>query len=402
MSFDEGQHRLFLDHRPEAGLVCLALAFPGPDLVEGPKQHGWAGLVFEILRAGGGRVPEETVSGRFDRWGGGLRSVTTPVAGLLVYDCLPEFLEESLDLLMRICGQGRFPERLFKRERAARLAGIREQRDDPAANALLRVREWLLPESALAVAPLGRDQDLRETSVGQIGDFCSQLLGRTDSCLAISGAFDPARVRARLGPFWGDGCGEMRRQGLGAVGGESFTEEVGHDREQSVVVQAFPGVGMAKEDYRIQNLVAACLNGLSGPLFEEVREKHGLAYYSSARVVAGVSGGLFSIVSGCERSRAGFLADRVRRILDRIGREGFSDSEWDAGMAQVRSGLVLARQRAGWRATRLALRGVLGLEADLGEADERFLDQTGKDRVRRWCEAAFAGNRESRLSFLGK
>jgi len=181
-----------------------------------------------------------------------------------------------------------------------------------------------------------------------------------------------------------------------------FAEMSEHGREQSVVVQAFPCCGLTAADYRKQMLAAACLNGLSGPLFEEVREKHGLAYYSGVRMVAGISSGLFAVVSGCERGKAVFLADRVRAICERVGREGFTDPEWEAGRAQLRAGLRRSRQRVGWRAVRMAVRGVVGLECDLGESDESFLEKIGKDEMIAWCSHHLAANHESTLSFLAR
>lgn len=396
------ESRLLLDPRPGVGLCCVALAFPGPDSCEKEGEFGWSGLLFELLRAGAGRVEEEIFSDAFDRWGSGLRAITTPAVSFLVYDCLPEFLEESLHMLFRVFGEGSCPDRLLAREKAARVSTVRESYDDPANEAVFRVRKTVFGETSLAVAPLGLVGDLESVSAGRMDEFADRSLDLSQAWLAVSGDHDSRKLRERIGQILprdesGSPPGET---GMARPAGRQMV--VNHGKEQSVVVQGFPAVGLGDSGMQIQNLVASCLNGLAGPLFEEVRERYGLAYYSGARLVAGVSAGLFSVVSGCNRAKADFLADRVGAIFERIRTEGFSEVEWGAGLAQARSGLLISRQRVGWRALRLAFRGVLGLEADLGESDELFFDSVEKGQVLAWCENAFSRENETRLLFLGK
>ena len=75
--------------------------------------------------------------------------------------------------------------------------------------------------------------------------------------------------------------------GGGAV--ESLTQE----RAQSVVLHAFPSVGIQHADRLLAELLNELFNGLSSRLFEAVREEKGLAYYVGASQVIGYGDAMF-------------------------------------------------------------------------------------------------------------
>ena len=419
MSADAGS-RLFTDPVPGSGLVGVCLAFPGPDAAEGPGRFGWTGLLFEILRAGGGHLPETEVTRHFDEWGDGLRATVGHSCATLRYTCLARHFEESLAYLLSFCTPGIAPGSLFERERDARAALVAEERSDPAAAAFGRVRERLFAGRSLAASPLGTEVDLAAASPERLASFAGRILRPDRAFLALSGEFDGYRARAIGEAFLGGSAkpavtgGASAFASIGATGKATPPREKAgdgvptpacraterHPGKQAVVVQAFPAAGTGSPDFRSLLLYASCLNGLSGPLFEEIRERHGLAYYSSARIVATCDEGLLAFVSGCSEDRSGFLAESLEGILRRVARKGFSDSEFAAGIAQARAGLRLSRQRSDWRAFRMATRPVQGLPPDLGESDEEFWNRVSTEDLRDWAARAVDPREGSTLFFL--
>ncbi len=357
-------------------------------------------LPFRHPESGWGRVAEDSVAAAFDAWGGGLRAVVTPTVGLLACDCLPEHLGDAFDYLRRITGPGRIPNALFERERTSRTARIEDERDDPAEDACFRVRQRLFAGCPLASAPLGFVEDLAGAGVDRMDTFAEEVLDPGRMVVAVSGSFEMREARE----FAAEWIGSRERAGpheclKEASCGEPFIDEAEHRKEQSVVVQAFPVPGLGRGDFRLPMLVGSCLNGLSGPLFEEVRERHGLAYYSGTRMLADRRQGVLAVVSGCAAAKAAFLAEQVRRVCDRLAVEGFSEAEWEAGLAQCRSGLLFGRQRTAWRVMRMATRKISGLPVDMGAGDERFWECVSPGQARDWCAEFLATERESRFAF---
>ena len=394
---------LQLDPLPGSGMVSVALAFPGPEVHEAAGNFGFTALFLEILRSGAGILPEEEIARKFDEWGSGLHAFCGDGACGLRYSCLPEVLGESLRTLSLLV-EGRFQleKSLCARESAARVALIQEERDDPSSEGLRQMRRKLLGSEALGLSPLGSETDLRSATEESLMHFGEQFRERSPRSLGISGEFDPDSVRA-LAESLLDGQDPGGREPLQQVDEEplqTFREIVRHPREQSVVVHAFRSGGYGDSSAHERQLALSCLNGLSGPLFEEIRERHGLAYYSTARLVAGRDRGLIAFVSGCEESQTNFLLERLQEILQRIAVRGFSDDEFSAGVAQCRSGLLLSRQRSSWRAQRLAVRSVQGLNTDLGESSEAFYDSATPGEIKDWWSEKFSVDPGSTLFLL--
>jgi len=377
---------VILDPIPGSGLVSVCLAFPAPEAVEEPGSFGFAGLVMELLRVGGGTIPEKEISARFDGWGGGLSAFCTDVGCGLRYSCLPEVLNDSLKLLRGLIDRICVSESLFDRERQARMALIREEREDPASECLLRARMNYFGISSLGYSALGSTDDLQAASVDQLHRFSQTILRKKGCVLSISGDFCPSTV-IDLADEWrwdSEACAGVPT--ILRHGEEPSCEEIiRHPKEQTVVANLFGTSGTLGKDALIRSLVLSCLNGLSGPLFEEIRERHGLAYYSSARFLGGMERGMIAFLSGCEESQVTFLTDRLSEILRRLMVRGFSQGEVEGGRAQMRSGFLMSRQKSGWRALRLALRQIQGLPIDLGESAEDFLRMVRREELRDWC-----------------
>jgi predicted Zn-dependent peptidase len=115
--------------------------------------------------------------------------------------------------------------------------------------------------------------------------------------------------------------------------------------------------GLVRTDerrYTLGVLNAALGGGTSSRLFQEVREKRGLAYsvYSYASHYA--DAGMFAVAVGCLPTKVTEVLQVVRDELDRFAREGITAEELKRGQGQLRGGLVLSLEDSGSRMSRIA------------------------------------------------
>jgi predicted Zn-dependent peptidase len=101
-------------------------------------------------------------------------------------------------------------------------------------------------------------------------------------------------------------------------------------------------------------LNAALGGGMSSRLFQEVREKRGLAYsvYSFASQHADT--GLWGIYVGCLPSKADEVLAICSAEVAKVIESGLTDAELERGKGQVRGGIVLGLEDPSSRMTRLA------------------------------------------------
>ena len=115
--------------------------------------------------------------------------------------------------------------------------------------------------------------------------------------------------------------------------------------------------GLVRTDerrYALGVLNAALGGGTSSRLFQEVREKRGLAYsiYSFASHYA--DAGMFGVALGCMPAKVSEVLSVVREELRKVVEEGLTSEELERGKGQLRGGLVLGLEDSGSRMSRIA------------------------------------------------
>ncbi len=114
--------------------------------------------------------------------------------------------------------------------------------------------------------------------------------------------------------------------------------------------------GMTRSDnrrYTLGVLNAAFGGGSSSRLFQEVRERRGLAYSVYSFATSYSDAGMVGVSVGSLPSKSEEVLDVVRGELARVVAAGLTADELDRGRGQMRGGLVLSLEDTGSRMTRL-------------------------------------------------
>ncbi|HWS56910.1 MAG TPA: pitrilysin family protein, partial [Actinotalea sp.] len=136
-----------------------------------------------------------------------------------------------------------------------------------------------------------------------------------------------------------------------AAGNELVVRRV---TEQANVILG--GVGLASTDDRrftLSVLTAALGGGMSSRLFQEVRERRGLAYSVYAFSTGHADTGLFGLYAGCAPGKVDEVLGLLGDEWDRLATDGISGAELDRSIGQLCGGMVLGLEDSGSRMTRL-------------------------------------------------
>ena len=126
--------------------------------------------------------------------------------------------------------------------------------------------------------------------------------------------------------------------------------------------------GLVGSDYRrfamgILNTVLG--GGMSSRLFQEIREKRGLAYSVYSFNQGYSDGAYFGLYAGCSPAKAGEVTRLMLEEFDKIAQNGITQSELDLAIGNISGGLALKFENSQARMSRL-----IGSEMSTGE----FLD----------------------------
>lgn len=124
--------------------------------------------------------------------------------------------------------------------------------------------------------------------------------------------------------------------------------------EQANVMIGTAGLAARDERRYVLTVLSTLLGGgMSSRLFQEVREKRGLAYTVHTGVDGYADTGVFSVYAGTAPERMPELLDVVHGELGAAARGGISDEEVDRAKGQVRGSIVIGLEDTGSRMSRL-------------------------------------------------
>jgi predicted Zn-dependent peptidase len=114
--------------------------------------------------------------------------------------------------------------------------------------------------------------------------------------------------------------------------------------------------GLARDDDRrfaLGVLNAALGGGMSSRLFQEIREKRGLAYSVFSFASHYADTGMFGVYAGCMPKKVDDVLEIARDELAKVAAGGLTAEELARGKGQVRGGLVLGLEDTGSRMSRI-------------------------------------------------
>jgi predicted Zn-dependent peptidase len=235
--------------------------------------------------------------------------------------------------------------------------------DDPGDLVHDTFTEAIFGDTPLGRPVLGTVESISSLSRASVAGYYRRRYVAPNIVVAVAGNIEHTAVVRQVrtafrsaGMLEGDAwpsparIGETRRptRGAGAVA------LLSRPTEQANVMLGVPGVARTDERrFAVGVLNAALGGGMSSRLFQEVREKRGLAYsvYSYAAHYAGA--GVFGVYAGCLPGKVEQVLDICRDELAKVAADGVTDEELARGQGQLRGSLVLGLEDSGSRMTRI-------------------------------------------------
>jgi predicted Zn-dependent peptidase len=124
--------------------------------------------------------------------------------------------------------------------------------------------------------------------------------------------------------------------------------------EQAVVALAVPGLRATDERRHVMSVLTSCLGGgMSSRLFQEIREKRGLAYSVYAFASSYADAGMFGMAAGTSPGNAELVADLLRAELAAVADKGITEEERQRTIGNLSGSSALALESMEARMMRL-------------------------------------------------
>jgi predicted Zn-dependent peptidase len=262
--------------------------------------------------------------------------------------------------------------------------------DDPADVANERFFEAVLGKHPLGRPIGGSADDIRGVSRTAVWEHYQANYRPQDLVVTVAGAVDhdqlvAAVTRALERSGWDLSIAQApvsRRDGVPAEihQGQALTI-IKRPLEQANLLLGMPGL-LATDDRRVTMSVLTSIfgGGMSSRLFQEVREKRGLAYSVYSFAPGYSDAGLFGMYAGCTPAKAGQVAELMLSELHRLADGGVTNDEMRRASGQLSGASALALEDSDTRMSRLGRSEItLGEFADLDEVLRRLALVTAAD-----------------------
>jgi zinc protease len=198
------------------------------------------------------------------------------------FQTLTRNADKAFDLLKLAVNDPRFDQESVDRVRGQLSAGIRRDANDPDAMVAKAFREAAFPDHPYSRATRGEIETLEKVAHDDLEAMRARVFAKKNLKIAVVGAIDAATLAARLDDIFG---GWRETPDLIAIP-DIVAQNVGQRRiidldvPQTTMRFGRPGMAKADPDYFAAVVANHILGGgvFTARLFNEVREKRGLAY----------------------------------------------------------------------------------------------------------------------------
>ena len=251
-------------------------------------------------------------------------------------------LSPALDLLVECLRRPSFPADEVESVRSLQLQEIRQREDRPAQKVMDALRRQFFRDNPIANDVLGSEDTVGALTRETIAEYWRNRYTAGNIVISVAGNFEwDATIRQlqELTAGWPDHGG---RSDPGVPAPHSGTFVLPKDSSQENLGFAFAGVPVADPQYYTAALVAQALGGSShSRLFQEVREKRGLAYAVQARFDGMERAGLMRVYVGTSAERAHESVEVVMQELRKLETDGITEDELRLSKTRLKSQLVM-------------------------------------------------------------
>jgi zinc protease len=312
-------------------LVALAFTFEGGAAQDPPGKSGAMQMLARLLDEGAGPLDSDAFQERLAARAIELHFNAGPDATGGSLKTLVKHAEEAFNLLRLALAEPRFDPAAIERVRAQMIAGLRYQQNDPGVLATKRFFAEAFPSHPYGKPTSGTVESVAAITRDDLVALHRTVIARGRVKVAAVGAIGEDQLGALLDRVFGTLAEPVPLLAVAPtlMVGRGARHVVDLDVPQSVIRFGMPGVSWRDPDFIPAYVLNHVLGGgaFTSRLFQEVREKRGLAYsvgtslvsYRAAAMVWGYTATKNERVAEC----LSVLEDEIARLTS----DGPSDEE---------------------------------------------------------------------------
>lgn len=380
-----GGVRVLTEHMPGLRSATVGAWVGVGSRDERDGHHGSTHFLEHLLFKGTTRRTAMDIAEAFDEVGGEANAATGKEHTCYYARVLDSDLPMAVDVIADMVTSARLDAGELETERGVILEELAMNDDDPSD-----VVHELFATAVLGSHPLGRPiggtpDTIRAVPRTAVWEHYQEHYRSSTLVVTAAGGVDHDALCAQVAKALADGGWDLtaprpvaRRDadaptdGVPAVGAETTVHRA---TEQANVI--IGGTGLTATDPRrftLSVLNAVLGGGMSSRLFQEIREKRGLAYSTYSFASGHADTGVFGLYAGCAPAKVDQVVELLVSEWEHLADSGITQAELARSVGQLSGSLVLGMEDTGSRMSRLG-------KSELVHGELLSLDET-LDRIR--------------------
>lgn len=366
---------------------------------ESAEINGVSHLLEHMAFKGTKRRSALAIAEEIEAVGGYVNAYTSREQTAYYAKVMKEDVGLAVDILADILQHSIFAEDELERERAVVIQEIAQAHDTPDDVVFDQFQEIVYPDQPLGRTILGPAAQVTGYSRTVLADYMARHYSAGRMVVVGAGRLDHEIFATLVGSAFDALPPAQPGDDLTAnyTGGDMRTTK---ELEQAHLVLGFDGLSYDDADFYTMQLLSTLLGGgMSSRLFQEIRERRGLAYSVFTFASSYTDGGVFGVYCGTGPDKlqelTPVIADEMHKVCDHVTPE-----ELARARAQVKSGLLMSLESSSSRCERLGRQLLIFGRAIPIDEMVAEIDAITTDDILRVARRVFGGSRPS-LAALG-
>ncbi len=355
--------RVLTERLPESHAVSIGIWVATGSRDEPSEFSGISHFIEHMIFKGTENRSALDIAKTFDRLGGFSNAFTSKENTCFHAKVLDSHLDIVLELLADIFLNSTFDPLEVERERQVILQEISMVEDSPDELVHELFNKCFWQGNPVERSILGDPETVSKITSSHLKNHMLHFSTPERVVISAAGNVDHDKLCAKIESFFSNlaskGSNNCRQAPKGNYG--CFFQE--KDLEQTHIMVGLNGPSSVNPDRYTMLLLNVILGGsMSSRLFQEIREKRGLAYAVYSFVSTLQDAGFLGIYAGVAPENTGQVLALVRQELERLASEEVGQAELSAAKDNIKGGILLSADNTDTRMTRIARN-----EIDLGE-----------------------------------
>lgn len=289
-----------------------------------------------------------------DSIGGDLNAYTSRETTTFYVKVLDEYVERGIDLLTDIFLHSTFPEADIEKEKNIIKEEIKMVEDTPDDYIHDLFYQTVWGEAGIGQPVLGRRETIKSFTGEDLVAHIKKYYGTRDTVIACAGKIEPEKLLHTLNRV----LGGLRRGSEPKKGDipefKPVTSVHVKDLSEAHLCIGVKGLPQGSPDrYALYVLNAILGASVSSRLFQEIREKRGLAYSIYSFIAPYIDTGLWGVYAGTARKRVVEVIELVVKEMKSL-KDTISDAEFSRAKDQLKGNLILGLESTNSRMQNIA------------------------------------------------